>query len=909
VVGVTRAIAAALVVALWLAAGGASAQELHWNDPGPLGLGQQSALELVFENTSPEGSVELPPIAGLDVLGAPSTSTQFTMENFRASSRTTLSFPVRATQRGSIEIPAFEVETGDGALAVPPIRLEVGEPRASRGGPALGDVVRARLRVENRRPYAGEVFPVVLELETRGGAQIRRIATPQWQSPGVTAEAFGERSVQPRQGLGRKLSFSALAMAAQPGPLALAPAQIELELLTGRRSSFFFSEVLPVEIESEAPALEVRALPEPAPAGFAGAVGSFALDSVLVPEEVRVGEPITWTLRLSGEGNWPAGIGLPPRELPRELRVVQPKSERHFAEGDLFQGSLSEDLVLIPTLAGELALPPLRFAWFDPSEERYREVTVTPPVIRVLPPAASSPPAPGIAAQPETPARSEPEAGVAGAEAAPSGVERAARGAGDTELRRLPGAEDAPLLPAPEPIAGRGARLAPLAAAPARALALAPIAALAAYWIALALRRAARLDPVREQREAVAELDRRIADVELRRRDRADCARALLAWQDCARRALAASAVAPGFPRAAAEAALGAHSVQARDAWSSLWAESDALIYGEAELAADWCVRARSARSHLRAPRFRAHTALALRNWWPRPATLALLLAGGFAAAAFAPGARAQSDPAAPAGAGTPESTRDAGVAADPLLTAYREGDFERARAGYAKRVELDPADWIARANLGLAQAQLGRTGEALASTLAAFLRAPREPGLRWNLRLAAAAAGAADPGVAALADGRGVAALARLASPAEWQLALALGCAVACGATALALRARFASGASASRLARAGLATGTGLGAVSALALVSYGALADPAAALLVEPAALRSIPTEAAREALSRPLEAGALLRVRGSFLGWRRVERGNDEQGWLRAEAISPLYAEPQLPEAPAQPLPSA
>jgi hypothetical protein len=903
VVTLRVALSTALILAFGLAADPCYAQTVHWKDPGPLGLGQPGSLELVFEDTSPEGEVELPAVAGLEVLGAPSTSTQFTVQNFRSSSSTTLGYRVRATQRGTLEIPAFEVQTDDGALRVSPLQIEVGDARAGRSGPALGDVVRARLRVENRKPFAGEVFPVVLELETRGSAQVRRVATPQWQSPGIAAEAFGERSVQPRQGLGRNIDFSSLAMAAQPGALALAPARIELELLTGRRSSFFFSKVLPVEVESDAPELEVRALPEPAPAGFAGAVGSFALDSLLIPEEVRVGEPITWTLRLSGEGNWPAGIGLPPRELPRELRVVQPKSERHFAEGDLFQGSLSEDLVLIPTQAGELALPPLHFAWFDPSEERYREITVTPPLIRVLAPAASSPASPGVVPEP---ARVPVESSDARETAASSPSEPTLRGAEADELRRLPGADDAAQLPSPEPIAGRGARRAPLAAAPARALALAPIAALAAFWFALAWRRAAQLDPARPQREAIAELERRIADVGLSARSRADCALALLAWQDCARRAFAASAQAPGFPRAAAEALL---SAQARDAWASLWSESDALIYGDAELAAGFCARARGARSDLRAPRLHARMVFEPRSWWPRLTYSSFFFAGiGLAAALAAPSARAQSVPTSPSAAGAAEGALDSS-AADLLLDAYRGGDFERARAGYAKRAELAPEDWIARANLGLAQAQLGHRGEALAATLSAFVRAPREPALRWNLRLLAGALGAVDPSVAALAEGSGAAALARIASPAEWQLTRALGSAIACAGGALALCARFRSGARASRAARSGIATGAALCAVSAIALASYGALADPAAALLVEPAALRSIPTEAAREGISRPLDAGALLRVRGHFLGWRRVECENGEQGWLRAETIAPLFAEPPSSEAAAAPLPSA
>ncbi len=902
----------AVSFAALLLSGGAFAQQVRWNDPGPLGAGQPATLELVFEDCAPEGDVELPRVPGLEVTGAPNESRQFTMLNFRSSSSTTLGYPVRATQRGRLQLPPFEVDTSEGRLRVAGLGLDIGEPRLGRGGPGLDDVIRARLRVEARSPFAGEVFPVELELEARGGAQVRRMATPRWQGPGIAAETFGERSVQPSREAGRSYRFATIAMAVQPGRLALPPAQIELELLTGRRSSLFFSELLPAQIESDAPELDVRPLPEPAPPGFSGAVGNFALESKLVPEAVHVGEPITWTLRLSGEGNWPAGIGLPPRALPQQLRVVQPKSERRFDEGELFQGSLSEDLVLIPTQAGAIELPPLHFAYFDPHEERYRELVIAPPVVQVLE-SAAPPDGNAVTAVPEaaSPAAERAARDAAGASRMATAQSGDSALAIDNQLRRLPGANEAPQLPTPEPLAGRSRRLAPLAAGPARALTLAPLAALALAWLALALRRAAERDPRRAQREAHTDLERRIRDVELASSSATDCAQALLAWQQSARVALGASARGPGFPRAAAERATGLVATPEQALWAALWAESEALLYAGRELAPGWAARARSARVALRVPRFNPLHALQPRHLLARGAgelLVALIAVLGTTLAAGA--ARADTETGAAVTAGD-EPGVDAAAAGDPLLEAYRAGDFERARAGFEQRAALDPRDWVARANLGLALGQLGRGHEALAHTLAAFLRAPRAEALRWNLRVFAAGAGAVDPALLPFAQGRGAARLARQASPAEWQLAQVAGSAAACLGAGLWLRRRFraASPQPTARLAAALFAAGSALAGSSAVALASYGALADPAAALIVEAAELRSIPTEADDEALSRRLEAGSLVRVRGSFLGWRRVARENGEQGWLRMEQISPLHSPLPAPVAAPAALPSA
>jgi hypothetical protein len=129
-----------------------------------------------------------------------------------------------------------------------------------------------------------------------------------------------------------------------------------------------------VSVTSDQPAIEVRPLPT-APAGFGGAVGQFKLASKIVPEKAAVGEPVTWTLELSGTGNWPEINGLPSREVSSDFQVVQPKAKRTPAEGKLFDVTLAEDVVLVPTQPGNYALGPVNFTYFDPKSGTYKTVT------------------------------------------------------------------------------------------------------------------------------------------------------------------------------------------------------------------------------------------------------------------------------------------------------------------------------------------------------------------------------------------------------------------------------------------------------------------------------------------------------------------------------------------------------
>ncbi|NCY22803.1 hypothetical protein EBX31_12715, partial [bacterium] len=94
-------------------------QSVAWNNPGPLTPNEAGQLELVFTDCQPSGSVNLPQVNGLQILGQPGRATSFSMINFQTSSSTTLSYAVLPTQVGRIQIPSFEVATDKGKKTVP----------------------------------------------------------------------------------------------------------------------------------------------------------------------------------------------------------------------------------------------------------------------------------------------------------------------------------------------------------------------------------------------------------------------------------------------------------------------------------------------------------------------------------------------------------------------------------------------------------------------------------------------------------------------------------------------------------------------------------------------------------------------------------------------------------------------
>src|SRR5690606_15049290 len=175
---------------------------------------------------------------------------------------------------------------------------------------------------------------------------------------------------------------------------------------------------------SNAPQLDVRPVPTAAPRGCNGAIGKFELTSQVEPDQAVVGEPITWTLTLAGTGNWPDIPGLPPRDVSRDFRVVQPRAQRTPAEGKLFDATLSEDVVLIPTKPGSYQLGPITWSYFDPELGRYESITVAPKTVEVTAPAATgtgSPDTPQQAVQ-DTPSATAPRVAATPAPEAPGRI-------------------------------------------------------------------------------------------------------------------------------------------------------------------------------------------------------------------------------------------------------------------------------------------------------------------------------------------------------------------------------------------------------------------------------------------------------------------------------------------------------
>jgi len=826
----SRNLPSAFLLAAALAAAPAlSGQTAHWEPSGgALPVNQVTNLQLICD-FSPDSAPVPPKVEGLRI-EYQGQSSNISLINTTFTRSVIYTYSVLLQQQQDVEIPAFTVKSGKVDVQVPAVHFTPGNAMVGSTGVPISDAASAKLEPSKNDVWAGETFDLKYSIEASSEyAPAWGNGAFEWDPAPLVTEDWSQPDPFKVNDNGSKmgLSYHTRALAPAAGHLLLKPTSQIVNLSLGVAGFGFFQQrqYQQFAVPDRPVTLEVRPLP-PAPVGFMGAVGAFTISSKVIPQRVNAGEPITWTIDLSGSGNWPEIQGLPAREAPADFQVIQPKPKRTQPPGKLFDGTLSEDVVLIPSKEGTYDLPALNFIYFDPASGTY--VTITAPGATVTVDAAVQ------------------------AATAPSGIQVGpAPGAPKISLETAPSEAKPAEPPAPglgDPLPASGPAPAPLRMRTLAFACTAPLALLALLWGALAYRRARVTDPLKRQREARLRL---VATLQLlRSAPSAGCAPLLLAWQRD-------STVLWGIAHAAPPP-----SSLPDPEWSALWTEADRCLYStDALLPADWCARAQAALEKKPLRRFSPARLFLARNLFPV----------GLLALAVASAARLGADgPADDYRGGRFEAAGNAWgerLGVDPLdwsarhnlsLALAQQDRWAEAAAQASAAFVQRPCELATRRQLALACDKAGFVPEPLDVLLQSgpiqSLARLDSPG-GWQRTGAVSCAVFAGALALLLASAYGV--IGR-----RWALPTG---------SALLLLAVIAA-------------------AASLVAYRAYGITADTRAVIVWRAGTLRSVPTEADVSQKTTPLPAGSTAIADKHFLGWVRLSFPNGQTGWIpRAEAI--------------------
>ena len=388
-------------------------------------LSTDEALQLTVVVDSSAGRASqpsLPPLDGFQILGT-SSGTSITIVNGDMTSTANYNYTLRPTSTGQLVINPITVSVGGQVYTTQPITVEVTQgtgqvqPAPNPANPNLGSLPgfpnlnnlfqslpgsRSGLgnqsqpldpadaptelvgqnffieaEVDNPNPYQGEQV-----LYTFRFYQAESLFDqPEYQAPAFTgfwSEELNDDQVNyTTEAAGRPYRVTELQ--AVLFPTGIGKVTIEPAKLTIPGDFFSRGQVL----QTQPVNLNVRPLPDNAPANFQGAVGQFNIVAQADTAETEVNETVTLNVALSGQGNM-ENLADPLWAEGEEWRAFDSKAtvNTQFTNGAL-SGTRSYERLLVPTQPGDLLLPAVEYSFFNPQTESYETVSSEPIIVHV----------------------------------------------------------------------------------------------------------------------------------------------------------------------------------------------------------------------------------------------------------------------------------------------------------------------------------------------------------------------------------------------------------------------------------------------------------------------------------------------------------------------------------------------
>jgi len=157
--------------------------------------------------------------------------------------------------------------------------------------------------------------------------------------------------------------------------------RLQVPTMTGTMRLFDYGYLNRSVVSNDA-YIEVQPLPSGSPEGFTGAVGRFELSDSYLGDQINLGEAITYTLKISGRGNF-SQFTSPAYPKTAKFQVSEATTQDRL--GTPIEGTRLIYFTIVPQETGEFELKGLVFSWFDTATGTYQSFTSTPQVVKVKP--------------------------------------------------------------------------------------------------------------------------------------------------------------------------------------------------------------------------------------------------------------------------------------------------------------------------------------------------------------------------------------------------------------------------------------------------------------------------------------------------------------------------------------------
>lgn len=368
-------------------------------------LGSSLQLALAFNGTQDMPALDAPVIDGFTVryLGP---STMMSIVNGKVSASITHNYMLLPTKAGVFKIGPFKFEHNQDSYISNQISVEVLPANAQSPAdsdtqlkPEIGDLserIFVTIQAGKNRAYVNEIIPVKLKLYVNR-LDVRDIQYPEFNHEGFSVGAFAKPNQyqEVRNGLNFDvLEFNTSVFGLRPGEFNLSLTQLKCNLIVRKQAKnsqafgansaadifdnfFGRNEAYPLNLKSKDIAFTIVSLPEEnKPADFSGSLGNFNLEVTAAPLEVKVGDPITLTMTVNGEGNLNT-VSAPKLKSEEGFKIYAPQVKQEANQKRFEQ-------IIMPMNAQVKEVPLISLSFFDQSTNQYKTINQGPFPIKII---------------------------------------------------------------------------------------------------------------------------------------------------------------------------------------------------------------------------------------------------------------------------------------------------------------------------------------------------------------------------------------------------------------------------------------------------------------------------------------------------------------------------------------------
>lgn len=361
--------------------------------PQLISLLDRAVLKIEFINTKGD-AIDIPEVEGLRVQYQ-GQSSETRIINMKRTSKIIHSYLVTPTKIGDFTIGPVTCKYKGGQKEVL-AQLRVIKPEDDKEAQQISEIMFSRITTDREAPYVHEPFNLDLKVYIRDGIQIDgnfslRGGIPESGMEGELEWEVTDKVRKDRSGvIFNVYTLRTSAKTLTAGTFTFRP-EVQLNVIIPRqnRRSYGFDdpffgdffgrqETRPIGLDCNALEVAVKPVPtERRPDSFSGGVGAFDFKVGIGPAKVKVGEPITVKMRISGRGNINQ-ITPPTLAANHNLKLYEARTLPSQNPNEVIF-----EQVIIPSSDSVTNIPSIAFSYFNTKTADFRTITKGPFPIRV----------------------------------------------------------------------------------------------------------------------------------------------------------------------------------------------------------------------------------------------------------------------------------------------------------------------------------------------------------------------------------------------------------------------------------------------------------------------------------------------------------------------------------------------